>query len=95
VILDQITQALILWNRLVCGKFKVFKCNKHTSEYYGYLEQLEEIMQSQAYNNYSNSTTYKTTIASANNADTSGTNADVGLWRNTNCYNFNYLYSIG
>jgi hypothetical protein len=52
--------------------------------YYGYLESTGRNNAITSIQNYSNSTTYKTTIARANNADTSGTNAGVGLWRNTN-----------
>lgn len=33
--------------------------------------------------NYSNTTTYKTFLSKATNADTYGVNTEVGLWRNT------------
>ena len=51
---------------------------------YGYLESTGRNNAIISIQNYSNATTYKTTIARANNANQSGTNASVGLWRNTN-----------
>ena len=49
--------------------------------YYGYLTQTWQNYVTQIMN-YSNSTTYTTLLSRANNTD-NGTNANVGLWRNT------------
>ena len=51
--------------------------------------------------NYSNTTTYKTFLSKADNADTYGVNNEVGLWRNTAAItsiviaNRNYNFSSG
>ena len=68
----------------VAGSARSSNTSQITISYYGYPPSAASTFGTEIINiqNYSNTTTYKTVVARANNAGT-GTDATVGLWRST------------
>ena len=66
------------------GSYRSSNATQITVSYYGYPPSAASTFGTEIINiqNYSNTTTYKTVVARANNAGT-GTDATVGLWRST------------
>jgi hypothetical protein len=65
------------------GSFRYSNATYGQINYYGYLETTRIVNQVVHIMNYSNSTTYKSYLGRANNTS-NGTDATVGIWRNTN-----------
>ena len=75
--------ATQLWgNGSSTGSLRTTNQTYAAVDYYGYIESTDFTVNIIHIMNYSNSTTYKTVLARANQA-ANGTNAGVALWRNT------------